>query len=142
MAIFLFYLTGQSCDSYFTTLTGTLTSPNYPSNYPNNADCSFVIDIQHTGATSVVVRFNDFQLEDRYDLLYFGQGTHVGNRILGSFTGPIIPDDLEVLGNQMWFYFESDFNVAARGFSIEWQGRGNSNSFLTMKRTNRRLLYI
>ena len=126
MVIFPCYLTAQSCDSYFTTLTGTLTSPNYPSNYPDRAECSYVIDIHHTGATSLVIRFNDFELETGFDFLYFGSGTHVDiSRALGYLTGYTIPDDLEVLGNQIWFYFSSDPSVARRGFSMSWYGIGN-----------------
>ena len=98
--------------------------------YPSDAACSYVIDIQHTGATSVVIRFDYFELELGFDFLYFGSGTHVDiSRALGSFTGIIIPDDLEVLGNQLWFHFSSDRTVEGRGFSVTWYGTGNFNLF-------------
>ena len=106
--------TGQSCGGYFTTWTGTLTSPNYPSDYYNNADCSYIIDLQHTGATSIGFHFNDFELETSYEFLHYGEGVHVNISRLGTFNGYNIPPDTVVTGSQMWFSFQSDYSVTDR----------------------------
>ena len=45
--------------------TGTVTSPHYPDNYPDNVDVTTVI----TGpeGTNIRITFDDFQLEDNCD---------------------------------------------------------------------------
>ena len=106
-------------------MTGTLISPNYPSDYYDNAECSYVIDLQFTRASSINFHFNDIALELKYDYLYYGEGVNVDlSRKLGTFNGYGIPPDTIVTGNQMWLYFRSDRNRPDRGFSITWTGMG------------------
>lgn len=47
--------------------SGVITTPNYPSEYNNNADCTWTV-LAEPGDTIALV-FSDFQLEDDYDLL-------------------------------------------------------------------------
>lgn len=47
--------------------SGTITTPNYPAEYNNNADCTWTV-LAEPGDTIALV-FSDFQLEDDYDLL-------------------------------------------------------------------------
>ena len=47
--------------------SGVITSPNYPGEYNNNADCTWTV-LAEPGDTIALV-FSDFQLEDDYDLL-------------------------------------------------------------------------
>ncbi|KAI1901838.1 hypothetical protein AGOR_G00038510 [Albula goreensis] len=47
--------------------SGVITSPNYPQDYNNNADCTWTV-LAEPGDTIALV-FSDFQLEDDYDLL-------------------------------------------------------------------------
>ena len=44
------------CDGYYTTRNGTITSPFYPKNYPNKANCNYVIS-QPSG-TVIELRFH------------------------------------------------------------------------------------
>ena len=48
------------CGGAMTTLTGTILSPNYPSAYPDNLYCSWLITVR-PGRT-VVLTFDDFKL--------------------------------------------------------------------------------
>lgn len=47
--------------------SGVITTPNYPAEYNNNADCTWTV-LAEPGDTIALV-FSDFQLEDDYDLL-------------------------------------------------------------------------
>lgn len=47
--------------------SGAITTPNYPAEYNNNADCTWTV-LAEPGDTIALV-FSDFQLEDDYDLL-------------------------------------------------------------------------
>ncbi|KAJ8334652.1 hypothetical protein SKAU_G00402910 [Synaphobranchus kaupii] len=47
--------------------SGVITSPNYPQDYNNNADCTWTV-LAEPGDTIALV-FSDFQLEEDYDVL-------------------------------------------------------------------------
>ncbi|XP_072033193.1 protein SpAN-like [Amphiura filiformis] len=109
----------QSCGVTYTTPTGTLTSPNYPSNYPDSSNCWNIISV--VDATSVLVKFTAFNTEDTFDYLYFGVGTNPDVTLaLGSFTGPNLPDDFELSSASVWFLLVSDRTVTRTGFSLTW----------------------
>lgn len=63
-----------SCGGTLRGTTGTISSPHFPSEYENNADCTWSI-LAEPGDTIALV-FTDFQLEDRYDFLEIS-GTEV-----------------------------------------------------------------
>ena len=50
-----------SCSSEVTADSGFVTSPNYPNNYPNEADCSYVMRLASGGR--IALEFADFQTE-------------------------------------------------------------------------------
>lgn len=47
--------------------SGVITTPNYPTEYNNNADCTWTV-LAEPGDTIALV-FSDFHLEDDYDVL-------------------------------------------------------------------------
>ena len=49
------------CGETFTSPTGTLSSPNYPSNYPNKRECVYKIVVGVN--MQIKLNFTDFQLE-------------------------------------------------------------------------------
>ena len=51
------------CETH-TDVIGILTSPNYPSNYPNNLHCEYTIN--QPEKTTIALRWEDFHLEDCY----------------------------------------------------------------------------
>lgn len=63
-----------SCGGTLRGTTGTISSPHFPSEYENSADCTWSI-LAEPGDTIALV-FTDFQLEDRYDFLEIS-GTEV-----------------------------------------------------------------
>ena len=66
----VFFSAVSICPTREITLTqGEVTSPNYPSNYPSNADCSLTID-GGRGAR-FTVKFDSFEVEEDEDGMFF-----------------------------------------------------------------------
>lgn len=104
------------CGGVLTGLSGVLTSPEYPNNYPNNVECRWVI--RAAGPASVKLVFVDFQVEGNEDCTYdyvavLGEpGPARGHHYCGSAR----PPTLVSLGRELQVVFKSDFNIAGRGF--------------------------
>lgn len=110
---------GQGCDETYTEFTGTLTSPNYPSNYPLSTTCNYIID---TTGRSIRIEFQDVQIEPGYDFLYYGEGTTPDiENALGTITGITYPLPVDIGSGSMWFTFTSDDVDALTGFSLTWE---------------------
>uniref|UniRef100_A0A667WX46 CUB and Sushi multiple domains 2 n=1 Tax=Myripristis murdjan TaxID=586833 RepID=A0A667WX46_9TELE len=95
--------------------SGVITSPNYPAEYNNNADCTWTV-LAEPGDTIALV-FSDFQLEDDYDLLEVS-GTEGSSQW---FTGPNLPSPIISSKNWLRLHFTSDGNHKLRGFSAQYQ---------------------
>ncbi|XP_067112326.1 CUB and sushi domain-containing protein 2 [Osmerus mordax] len=95
--------------------SGVITSPNYPGEYNNNADCTWTV-LAEPGDTIALV-FSDFQLEDDYDLLEVS-GTEGSSQW---FTGPNLPSPIISSKNWLRLHFTSDGNHKLRGFSAQYQ---------------------
>ena len=85
----------------------TLESPNYPSNYYNNADCSWTVNAP--AAETIFVNFIAFSLEEGYDYLYVG-----GNK----YTGTSLPADFSISANSLVIRFQSDATGILQGFQL------------------------
>ena len=117
--LLLFFPTGQSCGNTFTSPTGTLTSENYPSNYPSLSDCSNIISVPD--ATSILIQFNAFEVEDGFDYLYYGLGdTPDVNNALDRLSGITLPQAFALQSGTVWFLFMSDRSVQGFGYSLNW----------------------
>lgn len=64
---FLLPTADDGCGGTLRGQSGVITTPNYPAEYNNNADCTWTV-LAEPGDTIALV-FSDFQLEDDYDLL-------------------------------------------------------------------------
>ncbi|XP_019639002.1 PREDICTED: bone morphogenetic protein 1-like [Branchiostoma belcheri] len=107
---------GERLDDNF----GTVTSPNYPQNYPNNQYCTWTIP--HT-QYPVTVKFIDFELEEggffsscSYDHLEIFDG----RTSLGKFCGTDAPAVLTTT-NGVRINFKSDSSVGQRGFKFTYR---------------------
>uniref|UniRef100_A0A5F8HII6 CUB domain containing protein 2 n=1 Tax=Monodelphis domestica TaxID=13616 RepID=A0A5F8HII6_MONDO len=106
----------DSCGGVLTGLSGVITSPEYPSSYPNNAECHWVI--RASGSSSIKLVFADFQVESNracnydYVAVIEGPGPAGGSHYCGSTK----PPDLVSAGREVQVVFKSDFNIAGRGF--------------------------
>ena len=125
--------TAIGCNGVSNNPSGIVRSPNYPQAYPNNIDCTYVIDIPtSTELDRIQIDFRDLRLEPNMDFLYYGVGTDGSDlsAALGSFTGGGLQEALVVDGTQMWFRFVSDNTIGQRGFNLTW----TKNSPQGMKR--------
>ena len=98
---------------------GTFTSPNYPSNYTNNANCSWRITVPD----GFVVRltFNVFKLEGgsncRYDYVEIRDST---GSVMGKYCGSNGPFVVMSTGSSLYIRFKSDGTVKKKGFSASF----------------------
>eukprot|EP00062_Callorhinchus_milii_P009370 gi/632953198/ref/XP_007892273.1/ PREDICTED: CUB and sushi domain-containing protein 1 [Callorhinchus milii] len=95
--------------------SGAISSPHFPSEYDNNADCTWTI-LAEPGDTIALI-FTDFQLEDGYDMLEIS-GTEAPTIWL---TGLNLPSP--VISNKNWLrlHFTSDSNHRRKGFNAQYQ---------------------
>ncbi|XP_072264529.1 CUB and sushi domain-containing protein 1 [Pyxicephalus adspersus] len=104
-----------SCGGTLRGTSGIITSPHFPSEYENNADCTWTI-LAEPGDTIALV-FTDFQLEEGYDFLEIS-GTEAPSIWL---TGMNLPSP--VISNKNWLrlHFTSDSNHRRKGFNAQFQ---------------------
>uniref|UniRef100_A0A3Q1JHX3 CUB domain-containing protein n=1 Tax=Anabas testudineus TaxID=64144 RepID=A0A3Q1JHX3_ANATE len=106
------------CGGVLTGLSGVITSPGYPQEYSNNADCSWAIHVSNTSVVTLV--FLDFQLENNegcnFDFVAMFDGPTVTHRHLGKYCGADKPPYTVTTSNQLLVVFKSDFNIGGRGF--------------------------
>ncbi|KAJ8250433.1 hypothetical protein COCON_G00223550 [Conger conger] len=104
-----------ACGGTLRGTTGTITSPHFPSEYENNADCTWSV-LAEPGDTIALI-FADFQLEDRYDFLEIS-GTEAPSVWL---TGMNLPSPVISSKNWLRLHFTSDSNHRRKGFSAQYQ---------------------
>jgi len=99
-------------------LSGTVTDLGGSGNYTNDARTLFLI--QPTGATSVTLNVNVFNVEDDWDYLYIYDGTTPFSPRVGYYTGLSIPSTITVNSGNVLIEFRSDCSTIAPGFEITW----------------------
>ncbi|XP_030829981.1 uncharacterized protein LOC578975 isoform X2 [Strongylocentrotus purpuratus] len=97
----------------------TIVSPNYPDNYPNDANMKWLVSGPEK--YRIVAKFHAFDLESDYDFLKVGSGLdpRVQSSELGNLTGYSLPNDVISTNNHMWLIFTSDHSERRTGFWIE-----------------------
>ncbi|CAF99391.1 unnamed protein product, partial [Tetraodon nigroviridis] len=95
--------------------SGVVTSPGYPGNYGNQADCTWILMAEPGDTISVV--FTDFQTEEKYDYLEV-EGSEPPTIWL---SGSNVPSP--IISNKNWLrlHFVTDNNHRYRGFSAHYQ---------------------
>ncbi|XP_046351491.2 cubilin-like [Haliotis rufescens] len=108
--------------TYSTSLSGMITSPNYPNDYVNNAHCTYIID---TG-TKVYLRITDQQLQRCCDhlMIYDQHGHKLTEDSNGGFSG-----------NHFRVLFTSDSSGVDKGFKIQYGPGHHSLSTTTSPTT-------
>ncbi|TRY83790.1 hypothetical protein DNTS_035361, partial [Danionella cerebrum] len=108
--------TSGPCGGKFNDRSGTFTSPRYPNNYPNNADCTWII--QSPENTNVLLAFNNLELESCCDFIR----VYDGNSTLYPFLGTVLTnlDFFQSTRNSLTVHFYSDSSVTMKGFRANW----------------------
>ncbi|KAF3707384.1 CUB and sushi domain-containing protein 3 CUB and sushi multiple domains protein 3 [Channa argus] len=123
--------------------SGVVTSPGYPGNYGNQADCTWILLAEPGDTISVI--FTDFQTEEKYDYLEV-EGSEPPTIWL---SGSNVPSPIVSNKNWLRLRFVTDSNHRYRGFSAHYQvkrsvdfksrgvklfpGKDSSNKFSILK---------
>ena len=114
---------GQCSDTgvTLTGFSGSLSSPNYPSNYPNGQTCRWIITVPE--GYRILLSFQTFQLETCFfasvcscDHVEVRDGGSEDSSKLGKFCGAVKPAPVHSSGRSMWVEFDSDFTRNEKGF--------------------------
>jgi len=107
-----------SCDQTLTAASGTITSPNYPSNYPNNVKRTWCIQ----PASAATLTFSAFDTESGYDFVTIRDAN---GQQLSKTSGATKP--AAATSTKLYVTFESDGSVVKTGWSASWTSGGASN---------------
>ena len=98
---------------------GSITSPNYPFNYGNNANCEWRIRVP--AGLVVLLRFDSFDLESgqncRYDAVELRDSP---SSVIGSFCGTKRQFSIMSSGETLFVKFRSDRSQTRKGFSAKF----------------------
>uniref|UniRef100_A0A3B3V1G1 CUB and Sushi multiple domains 2 n=1 Tax=Poecilia latipinna TaxID=48699 RepID=A0A3B3V1G1_9TELE len=102
--------------------SGVITSPNYPVQYDNNANCTWIITATDTSKVVIKLTFEDFDLERGYDTLTVGDGELVGDqKTIFHLSGTTTPDLVVSTSHQMWLNFKTDDTSGSLGFKVTFE---------------------
>ncbi|XP_022799866.1 CUB domain-containing protein-like [Stylophora pistillata] len=106
------------CGGSLSASSGTLSSPNYPSKYPNNADCTWIMSVPQ--GSTLKIKFVNFYTERRYDYVKI----YLDRRLLRRLTGSLRKRDKTIsikgTGKIIRVIFKSDRSVTKRGFFAQY----------------------
>ncbi|KAK2868219.1 hypothetical protein Q7C36_000090 [Tachysurus vachellii] len=120
----------DTCGGVLTGISGVISSPGYPLEYSNNAECSWMIQVSNRSVVTLV--FLDFQLENNegcnFDYIALFDGPTVQHRHIGNYCGNKGPPNTVSTSNQLLVVFKSDFNIGGRGFKAHYYSGKNSKT--------------
>ena len=109
---FTYFLKGN--DAYLTSPKGSFTSHNYPNNYDNNMNCSWLITVDKSSA--ITLSFFTFQL-NWGDSLRIYDGSSTSSHLIMDVSGQSLPPPFNSSTNQVLLVFNSDYYYTASGFN-------------------------
>ncbi|KAH9524422.1 hypothetical protein Btru_054506 [Bulinus truncatus] len=108
----------QGCNYVFNTTTGEIKSPNYPSQYLNNENCSWQITTYENFILSL--KFDILSTECGYDYVSIYDGQNIRAPLIGRYctlpAGEIISSN-----NSVFITFTSDFIITGLGFIASYK---------------------
>ncbi|XP_028910268.1 complement C1s subcomponent isoform X1 [Ornithorhynchus anatinus] len=118
---------GANCSGdVFTALRGEISSPNYPSPYPENSRCEYRVALEKGFQVVVTVKKDDFEVEPADsegncpDSLIF----LTGNEQFGPFCGSGFPgpSKIETQSRELSIIFQTDQTTQLKGWKIRYYG--------------------
>ncbi|CAH2311202.1 CUB domain-containing 2 [Pelobates cultripes] len=122
------------CGGILNGLSGVITSPDYPDNYPNNAECQWLI--QAAPDSKIRLVFTDFQMESEecnFDYVAIFDGPNLEENKAQRYCGYTNPPDTTSSSNELLVVFKSDFNIGGRGFKAHFSTGECREIFTTVK---------
>ncbi|KAM7237074.1 hypothetical protein CapIbe_011318 [Capra ibex] len=110
----------QACGGHILTdSVDTISSPLFPNNYPNNQNCSWIIQAQPP-FNHITLSFSHFVLESSTpctrDFVEVLDGSHDNAPLRGRYCGPSLPHPITSFSNALVLKFVSDSTVNFGGF--------------------------
>uniref|UniRef100_A0A914X105 C-type LECtin n=1 Tax=Plectus sambesii TaxID=2011161 RepID=A0A914X105_9BILA len=104
--------------------SGSIQSPNYPANYPNNADCYYLITV--AAGYKVNITIVSFRTEYCCDWAYIHDGNAESSPYLASLRG-VVPagTSYKSTGQFMLVHFTSDESTNDTGFNMTYTAVAN-----------------
>ncbi|XP_045916959.1 cubilin [Micropterus dolomieu] len=110
------------CGGPVTAPSGDIHSPLYPSSYPNNADCSWVISVDPNHR--VFFNFSNLDIEYHsncsWDYVAIYDGPTRSSPLLAHVCGTSLPPSITSTQNTIYVRFRSDSSRSHRGFSARF----------------------
>ncbi|XP_047426669.1 bone morphogenetic protein 1-like isoform X2 [Mugil cephalus] len=110
------------CDHVVNSVSGTISSPNWPDKYPSKKACTW--SMSTTPGHRIKLVFNEVDMEAHpecaYDHLEIYDGRDVRAPSLGRFCGVKKPSPVVSSGNGLFLRFFSDNSVQKRGFEVSY----------------------
>ncbi|XP_038149701.1 bone morphogenetic protein 1-like isoform X2 [Cyprinodon tularosa] len=117
------------CDHFVNTISGTISSPNWPDNYPSKKACTW--SLSTTPGHRIKLIFNEVDMEAHlecaYDHLEIFDGEDVRAPMLGHFCGNKLPAPILSSSSKMFLRFFSDNSVQKRGFEASYNTECGGN---------------
>ncbi|EFN66210.1 Cubilin [Camponotus floridanus] len=115
--------TVHGCGGHLSKPYDTFTSPGYPSGYPTNIACEWLIEVDYMH--SVELTFHEINTEKRkgclFDKLQIYSGDDADAPILAELCFSEKPIIYTSPGNKMFIKFQSDTSYAGRGFNASYK---------------------
>jgi cubilin len=118
--------TSAGCGGILSSAKGAIISPNYPLNYPHNAQCEWRITVNE--GSSIHIVFSDLDLEVnsecRYDYVQIYDGPDASARSIGQYCEEH-PMHIETTSNHAMIRMNTDESHSGRGFHIKYSANCN-----------------
>ncbi|KAK2147338.1 hypothetical protein LSH36_558g01028 [Paralvinella palmiformis] len=115
---------GGSLSLIDTMSSGLIMSPHYPVNYPQNADCIWIITAPPNERIQIDF-LEEFNIESHpncvYDFIEIRDGGTDNSQSIGKFCGRTLPGTQKSSGNVIYVRFRSDNSVPKIGFKLRYQ---------------------
>ncbi|TMW45144.1 hypothetical protein DOY81_009775, partial [Sarcophaga bullata] len=98
----------------------TLTSPNYPKQYPGGLECLYIIKAQPGRIISIEV--DDLDINEGRDYMLIRDGESPMSRPIARLTGKTSDNDKVIIstGSALYLYFKSSLGDSGKGFSLRY----------------------
>ncbi|KAL8573023.1 hypothetical protein ACOMHN_010453 [Nucella lapillus] len=111
------------CGGTYSTRNGIVMSKNYPSNYPHNTQCEWLISLPVNHP--IIFNITDFDIEGGscvYDYLDLYDGPNTNSRRMARLCGREIPGNstYRASNNVMYVKMRTDSTVTGRGFKAQY----------------------
>ncbi|XP_070842448.1 cubilin [Chaetodon trifascialis] len=113
----------EGCGDTLTGLSGTITTPGHPSNYPHGANCTWYISV--TPGNLVRLSFDSFNLEYHINCNFdyvevYDNGTVQTGTKIGRYCGHSVPPSITSTDSLLTLLFVSDSTLVTEGFSASY----------------------